>query len=108
MEKTAIKPPPNKPDKLPRQRLSLALTPHLTKAVQAIAKAYSRSQNEVLGDLLRLAVPGLALNLEALQTTYEAAQREALAGVLGFPAESPAAKTQEGNVRGVYGNDPGD
>lgn len=87
-QETGVMKPISKP---PRERLSLPLTPHLTKAVQAIAKAYGRPQAEVLGDLLRLAVPGLTLNLEALQATYEAAQREALAGVLGRPADSTEA-----------------
>jgi hypothetical protein len=84
---STIKPPPNKPDKLPRERLSLPLTPHLTKGVQALARAFKRSQADVLADLIRLAAPGLSLNLESLRGTYEAAQREALANVLGSGPE---------------------
>jgi hypothetical protein len=103
-----IKPPPNKPDKLPRERLSLPLTPHLTKAVQAIAKAYGRPQAQVLAGLMELSAPLLAAKLGALRDTYEATQRQALADVLGRPAASTEAQAQEGSVRGVYGNDPGD
>ena len=105
---STIKPPPNKPDKLPRQRLSLQLTPHLTKAVQAIARAYGRPQAQVLADLLRGIEVDIVAGLELLQAKYEAAQREALNGVLVRPADSPEAHAQEGSVRGVYGNDPGD
>lgn len=83
-----------KPPKTPRERLSLPLTPHLTKGVQALAGAFKRSQAEVLADLIRLAAPGLTLNLESLQATYEAAQREALAGVLGEPAREEFACRQ--------------
>jgi hypothetical protein len=89
MEKTAIKPPPSKPkkpDKLPRERLSLPLTPHLTKAIQAISKAYGRPQAQVLADLLVQAVPGLTRNLEALQARYAGEQLKALQGVLGADA----------------------
>lgn len=77
---TGVAKPMPKP---PRERLSLPLTPHLTKAVQAIAKAYGRPQTEVLGDLLALALPGLLRNLEALQAKYAAEQLRALQGVLG-------------------------
>ncbi len=96
---TSVKPKP------PRERLSLPLTPQLTKAVQALGKAFGRPQAEVLGDLLRLAVPGLALNLEALHGTYAAAQREALAGVLGLvPQEAPLGMNDpEDGERGLYG-----
>jgi hypothetical protein len=82
-QETGVMKPVPKP---PRERLSLPLTPHLTKAVQAIAKAYGRPQAQVLAGLMELAAPLLARKLEELQATYEATQRQALADVLGAPA----------------------
>ena len=96
---TSIKPPPNKPGKPPRERLSLPLSPNLTAAVQALGKAFRKPQTQVLADLLALSIPALTRNLDALRVKYEGEQRKALEGVLG---------TAPGALLVANDNGPGD
>lgn len=76
----------------PREKLSLPLSPEITKAVQLIAKQYGHPQAEVLSDLAaKLQVRGIPFALAELSQKYDKQRREELAVALGTSIITPPA-----------------